>query len=192
MLALLYRRQFAGPSSSRSLKAAAGQRRRQHRAGPWRSRASGPGRRRDSARTADRGCRDWSRHRLQTCARLPPAWPVLAGLDHRKFGRGFVFKSENFSLLMKPATRRQRRQYRAVPGGDRQQVVPLPRQSGRAVPLVMAFGYRDLVDLSRGRPPVIGLPISSATSLARSSIHFSSLFGIPFFSSPFRKGFNSG
>jgi hypothetical protein len=31
VLALLYRRQFAGPSSSRSLKAAAGQRRRQLR-----------------------------------------------------------------------------------------------------------------------------------------------------------------
>jgi hypothetical protein len=27
---------------------------------------------------------------LQACARLPPAWPVLAGLDHWQFGRVFV------------------------------------------------------------------------------------------------------
>jgi hypothetical protein len=64
-LMLLHLRQFSGFSFSRSMKTATKKRRRQLRAAPGRrSRASGPGRRRDSARTADRGCRDWSRYRL--------------------------------------------------------------------------------------------------------------------------------
>jgi hypothetical protein len=58
----------------------------------WRSPASGPGRTRDSAPAADRGCRGlWSWCRGAGNPRLPPAWPVLAVLDHRQFGRAFVF-----------------------------------------------------------------------------------------------------
>jgi hypothetical protein len=34
-------------------------------------------------------CRLAGRHRLQACARLQPAWLVLAGLDHRQFFRAF-------------------------------------------------------------------------------------------------------
>jgi hypothetical protein len=57
----------------------------------WRSPASGPGRRRDSVPAADRGCRGlWSWCRAAGNPRLPLAWPVLAVLDHRQFGRAFV------------------------------------------------------------------------------------------------------
>ncbi len=165
----------------------------------WRSPASGPGRRRGSTPAADRGC----------CGlvKVPGCWQasvagvarVVAVLNHRQTGVAVVracsssgsSAGSSYSRSVKPATRRQRRQCRAVPGSDRRQVVSLPRQAGGAVPLVMDFGYRDLVGLSRGRPPLLANPISFATSLARPSIQSSLLLGIPFFSSPYRKGFNS-
>ncbi|MBK8114901.1 MAG: hypothetical protein IPK44_10340 [Candidatus Accumulibacter sp.] len=57
----------------------------------WRSPASGPWRRRDSVPAADRGCRGlWSWCRGAGNPRLPPAWSVLAVLDHRQFFRAFV------------------------------------------------------------------------------------------------------
>jgi hypothetical protein len=86
-----------GPSSSRSVKPATKRRRRQHRAVPGGDRRQvGQG----EGETAHRlpigvavawsGSRGACRHRLQTCARVPPAWLVLAALDHRQFGRAFV------------------------------------------------------------------------------------------------------
>jgi hypothetical protein len=151
----------------------------------WRSPASGPGRRRDSAPAADRGCRGLGLGVLAGNPRLPLAWPVLAALDHRQFGRAFVLSigeagheattapvssgawwrspasgpgrrrdsapaadrgcrgvgrvaisgcwqcsitgssvGPSSSRSVKPATKRRRRQCRAVPGGDRRQVVP--------------------------------------------------------------------
>jgi hypothetical protein len=67
----------AGSSSSRSVKLATKRRRRQCRTVPGRqSPASGPGRRRDGAPAADRGCRGVAR--------------AVAVLDHRQFCRVFV------------------------------------------------------------------------------------------------------
>ncbi len=115
----------AGPSSSRSVKpdmrrdgASIGQYRGDR--GP-----AAPGRRRDSARAADRGCRDWSRPRLQTCARLPPAWLVLAMLEHRQIGRAFVLS------IGEAGHEARRRQHRAVPWRSRASG-PGRRQSGIA------------------------------------------------------------
>ncbi|MBK8114895.1 MAG: hypothetical protein IPK44_10310 [Candidatus Accumulibacter sp.] len=160
----------------------------------WRSPTSGPMRTRDSAPAADRGCRGlWSWCRGVGKPRLPLAWPVLAALDHRQFGRAFVLSigeaaheattapgssgswwrspasrpgrrreahrlpigvavacgcgvgvwanrgclrrgpcwrcsiigssaGASSSRSVKPATKRRRRQGRAVPGGDRRQV----------------------------------------------------------------------
>jgi hypothetical protein len=62
----------------------------------WRSPASGPGRRRDGAPAADRACRGLvsisgcGQASVADAPGLPPAWPVLAALDHRQFGRAFV------------------------------------------------------------------------------------------------------
>jgi hypothetical protein len=73
----------------------------------WRSPASGPGRRRDSVPAADRGCRG--------VVRLSGCWQCsITGSS----------AGSSFSRSVKPATRRRRRQCRAVPGGDRRQVVP--------------------------------------------------------------------
>jgi hypothetical protein len=63
---------------------------------------------------------------------LPPAWPVLAGLEHRQFA------GPSFSRSLKAAVGQRRRQCRAVPGGDRGQAAPGRRQSG--VALVGASG----------------------------------------------------
>jgi hypothetical protein len=69
----------------------------------WRSPASGPRRRRDSVPAADRGCRglwSWCWQRSITGSSVGPS----------------------SSRSVKPATKRRRRQHRAVPGGDRRQV----------------------------------------------------------------------
>jgi hypothetical protein len=81
-----------GPLSSRSVKPATKRQRRQRRAGPGGDRRQVvPGRTRDSAPAADRGCRGlWSWCRGAGNPRLPLAWPVLEALDHRQFGRFFV------------------------------------------------------------------------------------------------------
>jgi hypothetical protein len=73
-----------------------GQRRRQYRAVPGNDRQQAG---QDDSETPHRQpigvAVAWSwfrlagRHRLQACARLPPAWLVLAGLDHRQFFRAF-------------------------------------------------------------------------------------------------------
>jgi hypothetical protein len=68
----------------------------------WRSPASGPGRRRDSAPAADRACRGLLR---------------LSGCSITGSSAG-----ASSSRSVKPATRRRRRQGRTVPGGDRRQV----------------------------------------------------------------------
>jgi hypothetical protein len=70
----------------------------------WRSPASGPRRRRDSAPAADRACRGSVR---------------LSGYSITGSSAG-----PSFSRSVKPATKRQRRQGRTVPGGDRRQAVP--------------------------------------------------------------------
>jgi hypothetical protein len=67
----------------------------------WRSPASGPGRRRDSVPAADRGCRG--------VGRMSGCWQCsIAGSS----------VGPSSSRLVKPPTRRQRRQRRAVPGGE--------------------------------------------------------------------------
>jgi hypothetical protein len=87
----------SGSSFSRSLKPATKRRRRQRRAAPGRrSPASGPGRRRDGAPAADRACRGVVR--VSGCS--------IAGSS----------AGSSFSRSVKPATKRRRRQCRAVPG----------------------------------------------------------------------------
>ncbi|MBK8114882.1 MAG: hypothetical protein IPK44_10245 [Candidatus Accumulibacter sp.] len=56
----------------------------------WRSPASGPGRRREAHRLPIGRAMAWSGSRGAGNPRLPPAWSVLAVLDHRQFFRGFV------------------------------------------------------------------------------------------------------
>jgi hypothetical protein len=82
----------AAPSCPQLTKFSEKRRRRQRRAVPGGDRRQVvPGRTRDSAPAADRGCRGlWSWCRGAGNPRLPPAWSVLAALDHRQFGRAFV------------------------------------------------------------------------------------------------------
>jgi hypothetical protein len=91
-LAPLHRRQFAGPSSPRSVKPATKRRRRQCRAAPGGDRRQAvPGRRRDGTPAADRGCRGWAGCRGAAGVRQVAAGVARAGgLDHWQFGRVFV------------------------------------------------------------------------------------------------------
>jgi hypothetical protein len=212
-----------GPSSSRSVKPATRRRRRQRRAVPGGDRRQvGQGERGTAhwlpigVAVAWSGCRVRAGIGCRRAPGLPLAWPVLAALDHRQFGRAFVFSigeagheattapassgagwrspasgarakarqrtgcrsglpwpgqalgvrairgcrwrgpcwqcsitgssvGPSSSRSVKPATRRRRRQRRAVPGGDRRQVVP-----GRTRDSVPAAdrGCRGLVRLS--------------------------------------------
>jgi hypothetical protein len=158
----------------------------------------------------------WSGSRGAGNPRLPLAWPVLAALDHRQFGRAFVLSigeagheattapassgagwrspasgaranagqrtgcrsglpwpgqalgvqairgcrwrgpcwqcsitgssvGPSFSRSVKPATKRRRRQRRAVPGGDRRQVGQVERETAHRLPIGVAVawsGYR--------------------------------------------------
>jgi hypothetical protein len=95
-----------GPSSSRLVKPATKRRRRQCRAVPGGDRRQAVlGRRRDSIPAADRSCRG--------LVRLSGCWQCsITGSS----------AGPSFSRLVNPATRRRRRQRRAVPGGDRRQV----------------------------------------------------------------------
>jgi hypothetical protein len=103
----------------------------------WRSPASGPGRRRDSATAADRACRGLVRLSgcLRGCRRAPgcrwrgPCW-------QRSITGSSVGPSSSRSV--KPATKRRRRQCRAVPGGDRRQVGQVEDETAQRLPIGVA------------------------------------------------------
>ena len=81
----------SGPSSSRSVKPATKRRRRQGRAVPGGDRRQGCQGERGTAYRLPIGVAvAWSGSRGAGNPRLPLAWPVLAALDHRQFGRAFV------------------------------------------------------------------------------------------------------
>jgi hypothetical protein len=89
----------------------------------WRSPASGPGRRRDSASAADRACRGLLR--LSGCSQASVAGVRQGCLRRGPCWRCSIIGSSaglSSSRSVKPATKRRRRQGRAVPGGDRRQV----------------------------------------------------------------------
>jgi hypothetical protein len=124
----------------------------------WRSPASGPGRRRDSATAADRSCRGLVR--LSGCGQSA----VAAGVARAGSARSPAVRSgSSFSRSVKPATRRRRRQCRAVPGGDRRQVVPgRRRDSVPAADRALPWPGQDLGVLAgfRGASTCAGLPLA--------------------------------
>jgi hypothetical protein len=88
----------------------------------WRSPASGPGRRRDSATAADRGCRG--------VGRISGCWQCsITGSS----------AGSSSSRSVKPPTRRRRRQCRAVPGGDRRQVGQGEGETAYRLPIGLLF-----------------------------------------------------
>jgi hypothetical protein len=191
----------AGPSSSRSVKPATRRRRRQGRAVPGGDRRQGCQGERGTAQRLPIGrAVAWSGSRGAGNPRLPLAWPVLAALDHRQFGRAFVLSigeagheattapgssgagwrspasgpgrrrdsapaadrgcrgvgrisgcwqcsitgssvGPSFSRSVKPATRRRRRQGRAVPGGDRRQGCQGERGTAQRLPIGRAVAW---------------------------------------------------
>jgi hypothetical protein len=115
-----------GPSFSRSVKPATKRRRRQCRAVPGGDRRQAvPGRRRDSIPAADRSCRGLVR--ISGCLQASVA-DVRQGCRRRGSCWQCSITGSSVGLSssrsVKPATKRRRRQCRAVPGGDRRQVVP--------------------------------------------------------------------
>jgi hypothetical protein len=136
VLAALHRRQFAGPSFSRPLKAAAGRQRRQCRAVPGGDRRQVmPWRRRGSAPAADRGCRGWAGCRVAGKPRLP--WAGQCWRDSITGSASGPLSSRS----VKPATRRQRRQHRAVPGGDRRQTGQVEGEAAHWQPIGVAVAW---------------------------------------------------
>jgi hypothetical protein len=132
-----------GPSFSRSVKPATKRRRRQCRAVPGGDRRQVvPGRRRDSVPAADRGCRGLVRITgclqasvadvRQGCRRRGPCW-------QRSITGSSVGPS--FSRSVKPATKRRRRQCRAVPGGDRRQVGQVEGGTAHRLPIGVAVAW---------------------------------------------------
>jgi hypothetical protein len=107
----------------------------------WRSPASGPGRRRDSAPAADRACRGLVRVSgsvaIRGCRWRGPCW-------QRSITGSSVGPSSSRSV--KPATKRRRRQRRAVPGGDRRQVGQVEGETAHRLPIGRCRG----VGRSRG------------------------------------------
>jgi hypothetical protein len=103
----------------------------------WRSPASGPGRRRDSVPAADRGCRG--------VVRLSGCWQC--SITGSSVG-------PSFSRSVKPATRRRRRQCRAVPGGDRRQVVPGEGETAYRLPIGRAVAWSGSRGASNPRLPL--------------------------------------
>jgi hypothetical protein len=177
----------------------------------WRSPASGARRRRAAQRLPIGRAVAWSGSRGAGNPRLPLAWPVLAALDHRQFGRAFVLSigeagheattapgssgagwrspasgpgegetahrlpirvpwpgqalgvrairgcrwrgpcwqrstigssvGPSFSRSVKPATKRRRRQRRAVLGGDRRQVGQVEGETAYRLPIGRAVAW---------------------------------------------------
>ncbi|MBK8114884.1 MAG: hypothetical protein IPK44_10255 [Candidatus Accumulibacter sp.] len=105
----------------------------------WRSPASGPGRTRDSIPAADRACRGLLR--LSGCSQASVA-DVRQGCRRRGpcWQRSITGSSAgpSFSRSVKPATKRRRRQRRAVPGGDRRQVGQVERETAHRLPIWVA------------------------------------------------------
>jgi hypothetical protein len=101
-----------------------------------------PGRTRDSAPAADRGCRGLVR--ISGCLQASVA-DVRQGCRRR----GSCWQCStigssvgpSFSRSVKPATKRRRRQCRAVPGGDRRQVVPGERETAQRLPIGRAVAW---------------------------------------------------
>ncbi len=140
----------SGSLSSRSVKPATKRRRRQCRAVPGGDRRQAvPGRRRDGAPTADRGCRG--------LVKVPGCWQAsvagvaraVAVLDHRQTGVAVVracsssgsSAGPSSSRSVKPATRRRRRQCRAVPGGDRWQAGQVEGEAAHRLPIGRAEAW---------------------------------------------------
>ncbi|MBK8114886.1 MAG: hypothetical protein IPK44_10265 [Candidatus Accumulibacter sp.] len=193
----------------------------------WRSPASGPGRRRDSATAADRGCRGVGR--ISGCGPGGGAGGgrgVLAVLDHRQFGGAFFLSigeagheattapgssgagwrspasgarsnarqrtgcrsvvpwpgqalgvlairgcrwrgpcwqrsitgssvGPSSSRSVKPATRRRRRQRRAVPGGDRRQVGHVEDETAQRLPIGVAVAWAGSRGAGSARSPAV-------------------------------------
>jgi hypothetical protein len=107
----------------------------------WRSPASGPGRRRDATPAADRGCRGWAGVRVAGKPQLPASGATS------KASRGVPWSGQcwrcsitgsssgsSSSRLVKPATKRRRRQCRAVSSRSVQPATRRSQRQGRAVP----------------------------------------------------------
>jgi hypothetical protein len=129
-----------GPSSSRSVKPATKRRRRQCRAVPGGDRRQVvPGRRRDSVPGADRGCRGVGR--ISGCLQASVA-DVRQGCRRRGscWQRSITGSSVGLSSSrsVKPATKRRRRQCRAVPGGDHRQVGQVEGETAYRLPIGVA------------------------------------------------------
>jgi hypothetical protein len=107
----------------------------------WRSPASGPGRTRDSIPAADRACRGLVR--LSGCSQASVAGVRQGSVRLRRgpcWRCSIVGSSAgpSFSRSVKPATKRRRRQRRAVPGGDRRQVGQVERETAHRLPIGVA------------------------------------------------------
>jgi hypothetical protein len=108
----------------------------------WRSPASGPGRRRDSVPAADRACRGLLR--LSGCSQASVAGVRQGCLRRGPCWRCSIIGSSagpSFSRSVKPATRRRRRQGRAVPGGDRRQVGQVEGETAYRLPIGVAVAW---------------------------------------------------
>jgi hypothetical protein len=133
----------AGASPSRSVKPATRRQRRQHRAVPGgRSPASGPARRRGNAPAADRAFRGLV---VVSACRQASVADVCQGCRRRgSCWRDSITGSSSgpsSSRLAKPATKRRRRQGRAVPGGDRRQAGQGDGEAAQRLPIGRAVAW---------------------------------------------------